>query len=696
MDNSRYFKSGTHKKSLLPDTRGFTFPELLIATGIVVFIVTGISLVFNRTLNVYKISNDQTQMTQQAQAALEWMVRDIQSGKSLHDITGTGFLVVSDEDRYIEYAFDAGAHEITRTECDGISCSYIYDPSVGDPDNGVPAGTSFDDLPDDWTCPVCGIPKDDYVMTHGNHGSYVLADNVSGLSLSYYSLGNLPVDPAIINPDLVRTVEIDLTLQKNDRQLQMTTAARHENKNTPWYKVYGFGAASNAAYDIGVGVEQASDGGIVFGGFSYYSGRYDLSLFKINSSGTIEWGKRYVLGGYSCVVGSVVIRNHPDGGYVLATTIYSGSDYDIFLMRINDTGDPAWARRYVYRISDRYLSMEIANDGGIIIAGRSTDVSTRAVLIRTNKLGEISWAKEYWSEQTGVNSFVSSVAVRQAHDRGLMAAVQCNNCFGSAASGNSNILFIKTDENGNAQKARFFLSDSPNFGETVSRLVAVPGGYLLGGSVSNAGTSRLRGFLMRVNGDGLLSGPESFARAYYFNDSSLDVWFYGMRPTQDGGLIIKSTGQLMVRDFLLIKMEKTGEAEWVKKYSVVRDPTTYYTADPIEIINEGVVTGYFGLGTTTGLVTSYYDIVAIRTNVDGNLGCCYRNGSTVVSDLTSKFSYVDITAQMPAALDVLSDARFRETFIHSGTGHSPEMTSVVVNLGSITVQNSSFQEEICP
>ncbi|MCJ7684330.1 MAG: rubredoxin, partial [Desulfobacteraceae bacterium] len=35
-----------------------------------------------------------------------------------------------------------------------------YDPEDGYPDNGVEAGTSFDDLPDDWTCPICGAAKD--------------------------------------------------------------------------------------------------------------------------------------------------------------------------------------------------------------------------------------------------------------------------------------------------------------------------------------------------------------------------------------------------------------------------------------------------------------------------------------------------------------------------------------------------------
>jgi len=41
-------------------------------------------------------------------------------------------------------------------------CGYIYDPSTGDPDNGVSPNTRFEDLPDSWECPVCGASKADF------------------------------------------------------------------------------------------------------------------------------------------------------------------------------------------------------------------------------------------------------------------------------------------------------------------------------------------------------------------------------------------------------------------------------------------------------------------------------------------------------------------------------------------------------
>jgi len=43
-----------------------------------------------------------------------------------------------------------------------LVCGYVYDPEEGDSDNGVAPGTAFSDIPDDWTCPLCGAEKDQF------------------------------------------------------------------------------------------------------------------------------------------------------------------------------------------------------------------------------------------------------------------------------------------------------------------------------------------------------------------------------------------------------------------------------------------------------------------------------------------------------------------------------------------------------
>lgn len=46
-----------------------------------------------------------------------------------------------------------------------LICGWVYDPAVGDPDNGIAPGTKWEDLPDDWVCPVCGVGKDQFEET---------------------------------------------------------------------------------------------------------------------------------------------------------------------------------------------------------------------------------------------------------------------------------------------------------------------------------------------------------------------------------------------------------------------------------------------------------------------------------------------------------------------------------------------------
>ncbi|NLN60721.1 MAG: High molecular weight rubredoxin [Deltaproteobacteria bacterium] len=61
---------------------------------------------------------------------------------------------------YVQEEVSAPAQDRVRFVCN--VCGYVYDPVKGDPDNGVEAGTSFEAIPDTWTCPICGAPKKDF------------------------------------------------------------------------------------------------------------------------------------------------------------------------------------------------------------------------------------------------------------------------------------------------------------------------------------------------------------------------------------------------------------------------------------------------------------------------------------------------------------------------------------------------------
>jgi len=73
-------------------------------------------------------------------------------------------------------------------------CGWEYDPAQGDPDGGIPPGTAWEDIPDDWVCPVCGVGKDDFELAAApapspepdRHGPATLA--IVGSGLAGYSL----------------------------------------------------------------------------------------------------------------------------------------------------------------------------------------------------------------------------------------------------------------------------------------------------------------------------------------------------------------------------------------------------------------------------------------------------------------------------------------------------------------------------
>jgi len=65
---------------------------------------------------------------------------------------------------YVEERKEA-APKVTKYKC--TVCGYIYDPELGDPDGGIEPGTPFEDIPDDWVCPVCGASKDQFEKFEG-------------------------------------------------------------------------------------------------------------------------------------------------------------------------------------------------------------------------------------------------------------------------------------------------------------------------------------------------------------------------------------------------------------------------------------------------------------------------------------------------------------------------------------------------
>jgi rubredoxin len=61
---------------------------------------------------------------------------------------------------YLKKNISERRKKMDKWECQ--VCGYVYDPAEGDNDGGIAPGTPFEDLPDDWVCPVCGVGKDEF------------------------------------------------------------------------------------------------------------------------------------------------------------------------------------------------------------------------------------------------------------------------------------------------------------------------------------------------------------------------------------------------------------------------------------------------------------------------------------------------------------------------------------------------------
>ena len=76
--------------------------------------------------------------------------------------SATGSRVYSSAAAYVKLG-RALAEAVTAQKWICESCGFIYDPAEGDPDGGIAPGTAFEQIPDDWFCPVCGARKKDFV-----------------------------------------------------------------------------------------------------------------------------------------------------------------------------------------------------------------------------------------------------------------------------------------------------------------------------------------------------------------------------------------------------------------------------------------------------------------------------------------------------------------------------------------------------
>jgi hypothetical protein len=259
--------------------------------------------------------------------------------------------------------------------------------------------------------------------------------------------------------------------------------------NLEWQQAFG-----GSADDYGYSVQQTSDGGYIVAGytFSYGAGGSDFYLIKTDATGNELWSQTF--GGNSSDDGYSV-QQTSDGGYIITgvTFSYGAGGLDVYLVKTDTNGNELWNQTYGGSSDDRGWSVQQTSDGGYIIAGNTNSYGAGGddvYLIKIDATGN-----ELWSQTFGGSSADRGYSVQQTSDGGYIITGDT----WSYGAGGSDVYIIRTDASGIGQWDQIIGGNDNDYGNDVKQ--TTDGGYIIvgdtwspsGGYVSDVWLIRLEG-----------------------------------------------------------------------------------------------------------------------------------------------------------------------------------------------------------
>ncbi len=244
-----------------------------------------------------------------------------------------------------------------------------------------------------------------------------------------------------------------------------------------WQKNYG-----GSDHDIAKSIQETTDGGYIVAGNSQssdgdldsnYGGR-DFWIFKINSTGNLEWKKNY---GGSDQETANSIQQTTDGGYVVAGITESndgdvGGNHDLseaWILKLDEQGNIEWKNLFGGSNADVAYEIEQTTDGGYIVAGLGSALNGKYWILKINSSGIFEWDKNF-----GGSIGSQAHSVQQTADEGYIATGYTVN-----SSGNHSVLTIKLDSNGGLEWQKLIGGSLEDRGNHIRQ--TTDGGYIICG-----------------------------------------------------------------------------------------------------------------------------------------------------------------------------------------------------------------------
>lgn len=305
----------------------------------------------------------------------------------------------------------------------------------------------------------------------------------------------------------------------------------------------------------GYAAVQADDGSYMVIGstYSFGAGEFDLYLLKIGAAGDTLWTRTF--GGALTEYG-YDIHTTSDGGFILvgSTKSFGVGKKDIYLIKVDSSGNILWQRTYGGAEDDDGWSVRQTSDRGFIICGSSSSSGagySDLILIKTDSVGQTLWSKTF-----GGAGGESGASVRELNGGGFVAV----GSTGSFGTGYSSVYLVRTSANGDSLWAKDFGGAAADFGNAVE--VALDGSFLIAGATASIGAGYSDFYLLKVDAAGTKLWEKTFG-------GSKDDRAYSIFATRDGSYILTGTtesyGAGMI-DLYAVRVNPDGDQIWARAY----------------------------------------------------------------------------------------------------------------------------------
>jgi hypothetical protein len=365
--------------------------------------------------------------------------------------------------------------------------------------------------------------------------------------------------------------------------------------NAAWQKTYS-GSDTDRAYSV----QQTSDGGYILAGLTYSFGfDGDMWVLKLDASGNVAWQKTYD-GSSTDLANS--IQQTLDGGYILAGYTYSfGAGGDMWVLKLDASGNAVWQKTYGGSDFDMANSIQQTSDGGYILGGNTYSFGAGdrdAWVLKLDASGNAAWQKTY-----GGSDWDSAYSIQQTSDGGYILA----GYTGSFGAGNGDTWVLKLDASGNVAWQKTYGDSEIDRAKSIQQ--TSEGGYILAGETESFGAVYSDAWVLKLDASGNVAWQKTYGGSDY-------DWANSIQQTSDGGYILagetESFGAGEI-DMWVLKLDASGNAAWHKTYG----GSDFDSANSIQQTSDG---GYILAGDTYsfGAGAGKNDMWVLKLDVGGN------------------------------------------------------------------------------